>query len=137
MSAETLDVVVVDTNVVSYLFKKDSRGDLYKRHVEGKLAMIAAQTFAELELMPLKNNWGSKRHGALRAYLGKFAFVEANEMVALLWAGIQANARQTGRPMSVGDTWIAATALAYDAALVTHNPADFINVGGLTVITEK
>jgi tRNA(fMet)-specific endonuclease VapC len=137
VSAETSDIVVVDTNVVSYLFKKDSRGDLYKPHVEGKLAMIAVQTFAEMELMPLKNNWGSSRHRALRAYLNKFAFVEANEAVALLWAGIQAKARRTGRPMSVGDTWIAATALAYDAPLVTHNPSDFINVDGLTVITEK
>jgi predicted nucleic acid-binding protein len=99
--------------------------------------MIAAQTFAELELMPLNNNWGSNRHKALRAYLKKFVFVEANEMVSLLWAGIQSRARRTGRPMSVGDTWIAATALAYDAPLVTHNPGDFINVEGLTVITEK
>ena len=137
MSGAASDVVVVDTNVVSYLFKRDTRGDLYKRHVEGKLAMIAAQTFAELELMPLNNNWGSKRHKALRTYLKKFVFVESGEAVCLLWAGIQFRARRTGRPISVGDTWIAATALAYDAALVTHNPRDFINVDGLTVITEK
>ena len=137
MSAETSDIVVIDTNVVSYLFKRDSRGDLYRIHVEDKLAMIAAQTFAELELMPLNNNWGSNRHKALRAYLEKFVFVEANEGVALLWAGIQAKARRAGRPVSVGDAWIAATALAYDAPLVTHNPSDFVNIDGLTVITEK
>lgn len=39
--------------------------------------------------------------------------------------------------MSVGDTWIATTALAYDAPLVTHNPKDFSNVAGLTIITEQ
>ena len=135
--AASSGVVVVDTNVVSYLFKRDSRGDLYKPHLEGKLAMIAAQTFAELELLPLNNNWGGKRHAALRDYLKKYLFIEANEAVSALWAAIQSQARRAGRPMPVGDAWIAATALAYDAPLVTHNPGDFINVQGLTVITEK
>lgn len=138
MNSEVLSgTVVVDTNVVSYLFKRDSRGDLYKPHIEETLTMIAAQTFAELELMPLNNGWGSKRHAGLRAHLRKYIFVETNERVCFLWATIQAEARRKGRPISVGDTWIAATALAYDAPLVTHNPDDFKNVSGLTVITEK
>ena len=131
------DIVVIDTNVVSYLFKKDSRGDVYRPHLEERLTVIAAQTFDELELMPLNNNWGSNRYLALHAYLKNFVFVEANEKVCFLWAKIQAHARRIGRPISVGDTWIAATALAYDAPLVTHDPGDFKNVPGLTVITEK
>jgi tRNA(fMet)-specific endonuclease VapC len=131
------DVVVVDTNVVSYLFKRDTRGELYKSHVEGKLAMIAAQTFAELELMPLNNNWGSQRYAALHGYLKKFVFVQANQQISLLWAKVQAHAKRAGRPVSLGDSWIAATALAYDAPLVTHNPKDFKNVPGLTIISEK
>jgi tRNA(fMet)-specific endonuclease VapC len=136
-SEKSSDIVVVDTNVISYLFKKDSRGDLYKPHLEGKLTMIAAQTFAELELLPLNNNWGTNRHASLRSYLKKFVFVEANESVSLLWARIQAQAKRVGRPIPVGDSWIAATALAYDAPLVTHNPKDFKTVLGLAVITEK
>jgi len=99
--------------------------------------MIAAQTFAELELMPLNNNWGSNRYTELHTYLKKFVFVAANETISLLWARIQSQAKRIGRPISVGDTWIAATALAYGAPLVTHNPNDFKNVIGLIVITEK
>jgi tRNA(fMet)-specific endonuclease VapC len=56
------DIVLVDTNVVSYLFKKDSRGLLYEPHLENRLLLIAAQTLAELEAMPLMNSWGSRRH---------------------------------------------------------------------------
>ncbi len=53
-----------------------------------------------------------------------------------MWAKIQAQARQLGRPVSVGDAWIAATALLYDAPLVTHNPDEFKDVAGLSIITE-
>lgn len=136
-SVTTGEVVVIDTNVISYVFKKDSRGELYKPHIEGKLAVIAAQTFAELERMPLKNNWGRRRHSELHAYLEKFVFVEANKEISLLWAKVQVDAERAGRPMSFGDSWIAATALAYDLPLVTHNRKDFENILGLTIITES
>jgi predicted nucleic acid-binding protein len=99
--------------------------------------MIAAQTFAELEVWPLENNWGHNRHMALRAHLEKFVFVEANKEIAILWAAIQAHAKRTGHPITVGDSWIAATALAYDAPLITHNRKDFEYVPGLTVISEN
>lgn len=131
------NVVIVDTNVVSYIFKRDIRGFLYAPHIVGRLAMIAAQTLAELEAMPLKNGWGPRRHAELRARIKEFAFAAADEDVCLRWAEIQANAKRIGRPISVADSWIAATALRYDAPLVTHNPSDFYNVLGLTVITEK
>lgn len=131
------DIVVIDTNVVSYILKRDTRGELYKPHIEGKLQMIAAQTFAELEVWPLEKNWGSNRRRALRAYLEKFVFVEASKDIAILWAEIQAHAKRVGRSISVGDTWIAATALAYAAPLVTHNRKDFENVPRLTVVSEN
>lgn len=49
------DIVVVDTNVVSYIFKRDTRESLYKPHLQGRVRIIAAQTFAELEAWPLMN----------------------------------------------------------------------------------
>lgn len=136
-SAAASDIVVIDTDVVSYIFKRDTRGELYKPHIEGKLQIIAAQTFAELEVLPLNNNWGTKRHMMLRAYLEKFVFVEANKEISLLWAKIQSRAKRIGRPIKVGDSWIAATALAYDAPLVTHNRKDFEHVSGLTIVSEN
>lgn len=60
-----------------------------------------------------------------------------NEDVCLRWAEVHARAKQKGRPISIGDAWIAATALAHSVPLVTHNPNDFKNVLGLTVVTEK
>ena len=98
------DIVLFDTNVVSYLFKKDSRGFLYEDHLKNRLLLIAVQTLAELEAMPLLNSWGKRRHQELRDYLKKFVFVAANEDVCLHWAKIRARAKQKGRQISIGDT---------------------------------
>lgn len=130
-------IVVVDTNVVSFFFKGDSRAAFYQTHVEGRLQIIAAQTRAELELWTLIRNWGERRRSDLRLYLKDFVLAEADESVCINWARVQANAKRKGRPMSVSDTWIAATAIAFEAPLITHNPAHFTDVPGLTVITEE
>lgn len=36
-----MDSVVIDTDVVSYLFKRDTRGELYKPHLDGKLGILS------------------------------------------------------------------------------------------------
>jgi predicted nucleic acid-binding protein len=130
------DIVVVDTNVISFFFKGDTRAALYQAHLKGRLQVFAAQTRAELELWALINNWGRRRRTALHDYLKNFVFAEASEAICLRWAEVQDSARKQGRPISVSDAWIAATALTHVLPLVTHNPKDFKSVAGLVVITE-
>ena len=129
--------VVVDTDVVSFIFKGDTRGALYRPHVEGQIAVIAAQTRAELELWTLERNWGPRRKDQLRQELRKYVLAPFTEAVCLRWAHIMDGARRTGRPVSTADAWVAATALAYAVPLVTHNGGDFAGIPGLTVIAEK
>jgi hypothetical protein len=43
-------------------------------------------------------------------------------------------ARANGRRIEAADAWIAATALLYGAALVTHNPKDYLGVPNLHVL---
>ena len=138
MSAPAADeFVLVDTNVVSFCFKGDTRTILYQPRLVGRLQVIAAQTRAELELWSLARNWGLSRRAALHAYLKDFVLLEADEPVCVRWAEVQNNAQRRGHPLSVSDAWIAATALVHFLPLVTHNPDDFRYVPGLTVITEK
>jgi hypothetical protein len=49
-----MPVVVVDTDVVSFRFKKDTRARLYRRHLIGQDPLIAFMTLAE---RPAKANW--------------------------------------------------------------------------------
>jgi predicted nucleic acid-binding protein len=41
-----------------------------------------------------------------------------------------------GHPIAYADAWIAATAMAYKAPLITHNRKHFESVSGLKVISE-
>lgn len=131
------DVIVVDTDVVSFIFKGDTRGTLYEPYLDRSLGIIAAQTRAELERWALLHNWGARRHSQLRLYLKGYLFAEVDEAICMKWAEVKVNAQRIGRSISGADAWVAATALAYAVPLVTHNPNDFKNVPGLTIITEK
>ena len=55
--------VVVDTDVVSYLFKSDTRASLYRPHLDGQLPIISFMSLAELERWTLARGWGARRAG--------------------------------------------------------------------------
>jgi predicted nucleic acid-binding protein len=131
------EIVVVDTNIPSFIFRKDTRSALYERHLVKRVKIISAQTYAELELLPLLNSWGEARKQRLREFLQDYVFVEADKEIAQYWAKIQFEGKKSGKSVPIADAWIAATALAYDVPLVTHNPRDFKSISGLTIITEK
>lgn len=50
--------LVLDTDVVSFLYKRDSRADLYRPHLTGHMLTISFMTLAELERWTLSANWG-------------------------------------------------------------------------------
>lgn len=93
-SASAGRIVVVDTDVVSFFFKGDSRADLYRQHLDGNLAIIAAQTRAELELWTLERNWGARRKDALHVHLKKFVLDTVDEAVCIHWAQVMDNAKR-------------------------------------------
>ena len=51
------------------------------------------------------------------------------------WAEVMVAAQAAGRRIETADAWIAATALLYDAPLVTHNGSDYLGVPGLKLIS--
>jgi tRNA(fMet)-specific endonuclease VapC len=127
-------VLVVDTDVVSYLFKQDTRGDLYRPHLKGHLLLISPMTRAELEAWALEHNWGQPRREAMRIHLKQFMLVPFHEELCVKWAEATDSARRLGRSINSSDAWVAATALHYDVPLVTHNRSDYLGVANLKLV---
>ena len=126
---------IVDTDVVSFLFKRDSRAEAYEQHLTGRLLGISFMTLAELERWSLERNWGIVRMQQFAVFLRKFAVLPANRELCRKWAEIAAARSRCGHPIQTADAWIAATALLYNVPLITHNRSDFDRIDGLEVIT--
>ncbi|MGH3090332.1 MAG: type II toxin-antitoxin system VapC family toxin [Rubrobacteraceae bacterium] len=128
--------VVVDTDVVSYLFRRDSRAELYRPRLDGNLLVISFMTVAELDRWALERDWGEPRRRRMEEHLGNFVVYPYNPQMCREWAKVSDEARRKGRPVGVADAWIAATALLHEMPLVTHNREHFSDIEGLEVISE-
>jgi predicted nucleic acid-binding protein len=130
--------VVVDTDVVSYGFKGDTRAELYDAHLLDRRLLISFMTLAELESWAEAREWGARRRSELDEHLReRYAVAHSDAELCKWWVTVRKSARRSVCPIEVADAWIAATAMLYGIPLVTHNPDDFAGVDGLTVVTER
>lgn len=137
MTDPNLPLLVLDTNILSYLFREEPLGDQYARHFIGHSTVIASQTVAELRYGMLKAKWGETRTQKQEKFMGRFRVIYPTDSICTHWARAIDAARGAGRPLNSDDAWIAATALALRCPLVTHNTADFAGVPNLTIISEQ
>lgn len=135
MSPIETRAVVVDTDVVSYLFKSDTRAELYRPHLSGRQLLLSFMSLAELYRWALRRNWGESRRQRLDGYLRNFTVPPFDRALCRRWSEVTEAVRRDGRAISTADAWIAATALLYDLPLVTHNANDFAAVPALTVMS--
>jgi tRNA(fMet)-specific endonuclease VapC len=132
----SLDPVMVDTNILSYVFKLDSRAALYAKHLEHRQLLISFQTLAETDRWALERRWGITKQKQFELFINSFVEIGHNRNISKYWAQIMTQARALGKPIPTADAWIAASALEVGCGLVTHNPSDFQTVVNLKIITE-
>ena len=128
---------VVDTDVVSFAFKEDTRAELYRPHLEGSILTISFMTVAELHRWGLERNWGIRRQTELTDYLEGYVVYGFDRLLCRKWAEVTDGCRRKGRTIQCADAWIAATALLHGMPLITHNADHFGGVDGLTLVTER
>jgi tRNA(fMet)-specific endonuclease VapC len=127
---------LVDTNIISYSLKGDSRALLYRGYLNQQSLAISLITVAELKLWGKQAKWGSQRVANLESYLRQgFNIIGVNWELCDSWAAVRLECQLAGRPLAPHDAWIAATALQYDLPLVTHNAKDFAPITNLQMIT--
>ena len=66
-------MIVLDTDVMSFLFKGDTRAQAYLVHLQDRRWLISFMTEAELEQWALLGNWGAKKVEWLRLFFGRCA----------------------------------------------------------------
>src|SRR3954451_24581159 len=130
-----MDPCVVDTDVLSFLFKSDSRSQLYSQHLAGKLLVVSFMTVAELEYGAFKSNWGVPRMRQLEAHIQQFVIYPFDRSMCRVWAQITDSVRRQGRTIHTADAWIAATAVRHSIPLISHNRKDYQAAPGLTLIS--
>ena len=127
--------IVVDTDVVSYVFKDDTRARWYRPRLVGQVRVISFMAVAELEKWALMHRWGVARRRRLRSYLGAYEIQHSDDDLCRQWAEVVVMANRKGQPLEVADAWHAATALALGIPLMTHNAADYASIDGLIIVT--
>ncbi|MGI8689366.1 MAG: PIN domain-containing protein [Thermomicrobiales bacterium] len=131
------DIVFLDTNIVSYLFNRDTRAMLYRPHLVNSTTYLSFMTVAEMHFGADRAQWGDSRRHRLSVFLRGYPVVQSTPEICVLWGQITAACEHQGRRIAAADAWIAACALRYDAPLITHNRKDFDAVPDLQIISEN
>lgn len=67
--------VVVDTDVVSFLFKSDARAQEYLSFLPDRQLLVSFMTEAELGQWVLLAKWGPERVSRFRGFMSRFVSV--------------------------------------------------------------
>ena len=124
---------LVDTDVFSYILKRETRADFFKPYLLHRTAAISFMSVAELYYGAYKDEWRDPRITGLENSLKNYVVLPYDYEVARLWGVVRVEHQKRGHDIGQGDCWIAATALRHDCALLTNNGKDFVGTSGLTV----
>ena len=132
-SSQVPQVMLVDTDVYSYIRKDRPEAATYLPHLRGFVPARSFATVGELYQWAFRRNWSPKHISELETDFERYLILPHNQAIALQWARIQTAI--PGRRFPVNDAWTAACALAYGCTLLTHNRRDFQDVPGLSLIS--
>jgi predicted nucleic acid-binding protein len=96
-----MNAVVVDTDVVSLVFKGDSRAEKYLSALTAPDLLVSFMTEAELERWILQAKWGPERIVRFRTYMKRFVSVPSSRDLIVKWAEVMVVARSLGRRIEV------------------------------------
>ena len=124
---------LADTNILGY-FSRNSSAALQ----ESMLAALKKQEVAISAITRAETQFGlallqpdDKRRRTVDLLLNEFPVLPWTLEAADRYGDIAAHLQQTGQPIGVMDTQIAAHAVVLDLSLVTHNTRHFKRVPGL------
>ncbi|HEX4498361.1 MAG TPA: type II toxin-antitoxin system VapC family toxin [Thermoanaerobaculia bacterium] len=116
-------LLLLDTNILIHLVREnptgrsiDSRFSLRRRT---ERSLISIVTVGETLALSKRLSWGRSKVAAMEALLQDLVVVDISDEVLYLYAEVDVFLRRAGKPIEQNDMWIAATAIASGAHLLT------------------
>jgi tRNA(fMet)-specific endonuclease VapC len=127
--------VVLDTNVVSYIFNGDSRAVYYRERLLANRQVISFQTLEESLFGAHLAHWGDSRVADLLGYLDSYRVIWPTDDLVDVCARLRAERRAAGRELEMQDAWIAATALFLRCPLASQD-SHFAGIPNLELVKD-
>jgi tRNA(fMet)-specific endonuclease VapC len=128
------DLLLLDTNVLLYLLRGKDEGryikETYGLDRRAERPLISIITVGEMLSMSLRQAYGDTKRKALDDLLRELVIVDIRRTIAGHYAEIQTRLQALGTPIGQNDIWIAATAKATGAVLLTENHRHFGMIPG-------
>lgn len=127
--------MILDSTFLVDLERERRRGEQggAVRFLQAHGAVSFAITFTIAGELAAGQSLGASRE-KWESFVRPFRLYETNADVAWAFGAIYRHLQQTGQMIGANDLWIAATALAYDVALVTRNAREFSRIPQLKVL---
>jgi tRNA(fMet)-specific endonuclease VapC len=93
-------MLLVDTNIVSYFYRRDDRAKSCEGHLVGKMLFISFMTVAELYKWPFERNWSEQKKEGLVRFLKNYTVLPYDDALAWKWAELVSKTCR-GRPIRV------------------------------------
>ena len=123
---------LLDTNICSaYLKGNHAVWSRFIQHSGGLTTSVVCA--GELWTWVKRGKASAKSQQAVADFFTIIDIVDIDLEVALVFGELRAKMMDSGRPMPDMDCLIAATALANDLTLVTHNTVDFSSINELRI----
>jgi tRNA(fMet)-specific endonuclease VapC len=126
-------MLILDSNIISYYFRGDPQ--VVPRLQALRPIDLGVPAIVEYELryglLRLTNEAVTPRLAALARFLQPLQLLPFDSECAVHAARIRVSLEAAGTPIGAHDTLIAATALRYQATLITRNVREFSRVPGL------
>ncbi len=122
-------IYMLDTNVISEFVKPNPNVSMMKNALEKKHLCAICATVWQESILGYERMPDGKRKEKIGNYLDKirstYEIIPYDSFASQICGEIRAKCMQAGRKPPVEDSQIAATAIANNMILITHNTADY------------
>ena len=116
-------LLLLDTSILLHLVRENRLGraieSKFRLQTRAEKPLISVVTVGEILAFVQRSNWGRPKMAVLEDLLQDLVIMDISDDILDLYAQIDVFLRRAGKPVQQNDMWIAATAVASGAHLLT------------------